>query len=42
MPGSRDGGLILILILNLLPGGTVKGSWRLDEHGNGLGLPERI
>lgn len=30
MPGSRDGGLILNL--NLLPGGTAKGSWRLDER----------
>lgn len=30
MPGSRDRGLILNL--NLLPGGTAKGSWRLDDR----------
>ncbi len=45
MPGPRDGALDnqgLILNLNLLPGGTAKGSWRLDEHGSRLGLPERI
>lgn len=30
MPGSRDQGLILNL--NLLPGGTAKGSWRLDDR----------
>lgn len=30
MPGSRDGGLILNL--NLLPGGTAKGAWRLDDR----------
>ncbi|VEG51847.1 FMN-dependent oxidoreductase, nitrilotriacetate monooxygenase family [Mycolicibacterium aurum] len=30
MPESRDAGLILNL--NLLPGGTAKGSWRLDDR----------